>query len=159
LFIHRWPEMSKRKKSGLTRRGLLRSGAGLALGGAFGAGAASAAAPPAGRPDDYQALGVKHVINATRTVTLLAGSPTPPAARAAWVEASRHFVNLLDLHDKVGARIAKLAGVEAALVTTGAAGALLLAAAAAVTRGDRNRIRRLPDTAGMPNEVLIQKAH
>src|SRR5262249_15900572 len=65
----------------------------------------------------------------------------------------------IELHDKVGERIAKLVGVEAALVTTGAAGALLLGTAAAVTRGDAERIKRLPDTKGMRNEVLIQKAH
>src|SRR5262249_32964979 len=78
---------------------------------------------------------------------------------AAWVDASRHFVNLLDLHDKVGERIAKLIGVEAALVTTGAAGALLLGTAAAVTRGDPKRIARLPDTARLPHEGILQQAH
>src|SRR5207237_10206896 len=72
---------------------------------------------------------------------------------------AQHFVNLVELHDKVGERIAKLAGVEAALVTTGAAGALLLGTAAAVTRGDAALIKRLPDTKGMRNEILIQKAH
>jgi L-seryl-tRNA(Ser) seleniumtransferase len=75
------------------------------------------------------------------------------------VDASKHFVNLLDLQDKVGDQIAKLVGVEAALVTTGAAGALLLGTAAAVTRGDRDFIKRLPATTGMKNEVLLQKAH
>ncbi len=83
----------------------------------------------------------------------------PPEVTAAWLEASRHFVNLLDLQDKVGARIASLVGVEAALVTTGAAGALLLATAAVVTRGHADRIARLPDTTGMRNEVILQKAH
>jgi L-seryl-tRNA(Ser) seleniumtransferase len=83
----------------------------------------------------------------------------PPEVVAAWVDASRHFVNLVDLQEKVGARIAQLVGVEAALVTTGAAGALLLGTAAAVTRGDRRLIPRLPDTAGMRNEVVLQKAH
>src|SRR5205823_2544588 len=53
----------------------------------------------------------------------------------------------------------QLVEVEAALVTTGAAGALLLGTAAAVTRGDRDRIKRLPDITGMPNEVILQKAH
>src|SRR5205085_463933 len=67
--------------------------------------------------------------------------------------------NLLDLHDRVGERIAQLVGVEAALVTTGAAGAILLATAAAVTRGKADFIKRLPDTAGMANEVIVQKAH
>lgn len=107
----------------------------------------------------YQALGVKHVINATGTVTNLGGSVMPPEVVAAWVDASRHFVNLLDLQAKVGERIAKIIGVEAALVTTGAAGALLLATAAAVTGSDRKLIARLPDTTGMKNEVILQKTH
>src|SRR5262249_44021680 len=45
------------------------------------------------------------------------------------------------------------------LVTTGAAGALLLGTAAAVTGGERKLIARLPDTTGMKNEVLLQRAH
>src|SRR5262249_33660108 len=106
-----------------------------------------------------EALGVRHVVNAGGTFTILGGSIMPPEVTAAWVEASKHFVNLIELHDRVGERIAKLVGVEAALVTTGAAGALLLGTAAAVTRGDADRIKRLPDTKGMKNEVLIQKAH
>jgi L-seryl-tRNA(Ser) seleniumtransferase len=107
----------------------------------------------------YEAIGVKHVINATGTVTTLGGSLMPTEVVDAWVDASKHFVNLLELQDKVGEAIAKLVGVEAALVTTGAAGALLLGTAAAVTRGDVKSIRRLPDTAGLKNEVILQKAH
>src|SRR5205823_5575500 len=42
---------------------------------------------------------------------------------------------------------------------TGAAGAMLLGTAAVVTRGDAKRVQRLPDTAGMKNEVLLQRAH
>src|SRR3954451_10819166 len=114
-----------RKSTGtVTRRGLLQAGAGLALGGLLAADAP--AAPPAPWPGVYEALGVRHVINATGTVTNLGGSLMPPEVVAAWVEASRHFVNILELHDRVGERIAKLAGVEAALVTTGASGDLLL---------------------------------
>jgi len=148
----------KRKDSGnMTRRRMLQTGAGLAIGGTLSSGEAFAG-PPA-KASVYEALGVKHVINATGTVTVLGGSLMPPEVAAAWVDASKHFVNILDLHDKVGERIAKLIGVEAALVTTGAAGALLLGTAAAVTRGDQERIKRLPDTAGMPHEVILQKAH
>jgi len=144
----------------MTRRGMLKGGAGLALGGVLVSDAAGDAAPPqAGKTSVYEALGVKHVINATGTVTILGGSLMPPEVVAAWVDASRHFVNLLDLHDRVGERIAKLIGVEAALVTSGAAGALLLGTAAAVTGGDPERIKRLPNTAGMKNEVVLQKAH
>src|SRR5262245_29647913 len=150
--------MSTRKTNAVTRRGLLQGGAGLALGGVLGTGTASAASETKG-PDVDEALGVHHVINATGTVTILGGSLMPPEVVAAWAEASKHFVDMYDLHDKVGARIAKLVGVEAALVTTGAAGALLLGTAAAVTRGDRDLIRRLPDTKGMKNEVIVQRSH
>src|SRR5882762_269735 len=117
------------KKTKITRRRLFQAGAGLALGGVLGEGGPASAAENGSRPSVYQALGVRHVINATGTVTNLGGSVMPPQVVAAWVDASRHFVNLLDLQDKVGQKIARLIGVEAALVTTGAAGALLLGTA------------------------------
>src|SRR5438128_8398342 len=121
----------------MTRRGMLQAGAGVALGGLLGPGDAAGAKQRSGGPSVYEALGVKHVINATGTVTVLGGSVMPREVVAAWADAARHFVNLIDLQEKVGARIAQLVGVEAALVTTGASGALLLGTAAAVTRGDR----------------------
>jgi L-seryl-tRNA(Ser) seleniumtransferase len=142
----------------LTRRGLFRTGLGAALGGLLGGGTAPAA-KEAGKANVYQALGLKPVINCQGTVTVLGGSVMPPEVVAAWVEASKHFVNLPDLIDKVGDRIAQLIGVEAATVTTGASGSLFLATVAAVTRGNREFARRLPDTTGMRNEVIIQKTH
>ena len=90
----------KKNTGKMTRRGLLKAGAGLALGGVLTE--MAPAAPAAIRPSVYEALGVKHVINATGTVTNLGGSLMPPEVAAAWVEASRHFVNLLDLQAKVG---------------------------------------------------------
>jgi len=140
----------------MSRRRMLQTGAAFTVAGTL---STDAAAVPPSKASVYEALGVKHVINATGTVTVLGGSVMPPEVVAAWVDASKHFVNLLDLHDKVGERIAKLIGIEAALVTTGAAGALLLGTAAVATRADPKRIARLPDTAGMPNEVIVQKAH
>ncbi len=152
--------MTRKSEERMTRRSVLKTGAGLALGGAMAPGTAGGSEPsPDVRPDVYAALGVKHVINATGTVTALGGSLMPPEVVAAWISASRHFVNLIDLQNKVGERIAKLVGVEAALVTTGAAGALLLGTAAAVTRGDPKLVKRLPDTSGIKNEVILQKAH
>lgn len=147
----------KKRTSVVTRRGLLKASAGLALTGIVNP--AVSAEQASARPSVYEALGIKHVINATGTVTNLGGSLMPPEVVAAWVDASRHFVNLVELQDKVGERIARLIGVEAALVTTGAAGSLLLGAAAVVTRGDRRCIGRLPDTTGMKHEIILQKAH
>jgi D-glucosaminate-6-phosphate ammonia-lyase len=143
----------------MTRRKMLTTGAGAAVGGLFGHAAGSNARLPIGKQSVYEVIGVKHVINATGTVTTLGGSLIPPEVVAAWVDASKHFVNLLELQDKVGERIAALIGVEAAMVTSGAAGAILLGAAAAVTGADPDRIKRIPDTAGMKNEVILQKGH
>ncbi len=150
--------MKKKSSPRITRRGLLKTGATVALTGMLAPTANAAAVQPA-RQSVYEALGLRHIINATGTVTNLGGSVMPPEVVAAWVDASRHFVNLVALQDRVGERIAKLIGVESALVTTGAAGSLLLGTAAVVTGGDRRHIARLPDTRGMKNEVLLQKAH
>src|SRR5690606_23545264 len=56
-------------------------------------------------------------------------------------------------------RIAELLKCEAAMVSTGCASALSLATAACIAGTDRDKIRRLPDTHGMKNEVIVQKSH
>ena len=146
--------MQTNKGENLTRRTVLAAGAGCAVSGGLASPASGAA-----RVGVYEALGVKPVINAAGTLTSLGGSLMPPEVVDAWAEAARNFVDLADLEDKVGAHIARRLGVEAALVTTGAAGAMMVATAAAITRGDPDRIRRLPDTTGMRNEVITQKTH
>jgi L-seryl-tRNA(Ser) seleniumtransferase len=143
----------------MTRRRLLAGGAGFALGGIAAGEETTADARVLVRRSVYENIGVKHVINATGTVTNLGGSIMPPEVAAAWTDAAKHFVDLSDLQDTVGARIAQLIGVEAAMVTTGAAGAMLLGTAAIVTGGDPKFIQRLPNTRGMKNEVILQKAH
>ena len=149
--------MNRKGKTGMSRRSALQVGAGLTLGGVLGH-ATGAAVDPI-KPSVYEALGVKRVINAAGTFTNLGGSLMPPEVVAAWVEASKSWVNLAELQDQVGAKIAKLIGVEAAMVTTGAAGALQLATAAVITRGDAGAVKRLPDTTGMKNEIILQKSH
>jgi L-seryl-tRNA(Ser) seleniumtransferase len=73
--------------------------------------------------------------------------------------ASKHYVMLDELHDRVGERIAKLVRAEAAMVTCGAASALTLGTAGVLTGTDRQKINDLPNLANMKSEVLIQKAH
>ena len=80
-----------------------------------------------------------------------------PEVVAAMQVASRKFVKLEDLHEAVGKRIAELLTCPAALVTSGCASALALATAACVAGKDTRRIRQLPDTTGMKNEVIVQQ--
>jgi L-seryl-tRNA(Ser) seleniumtransferase len=141
----------------MQRRDMLR--AAVAAAGASSLGPAAAAGESVGTGSVYARLGVKPVINAMGTVTILGGSLMPPEVVRAMDEASRHFVHLPDLQKKAGARIAGLVGVPAAMVTAGAASAITVATAVAMTRGDAQRIAQLPDPTGMPFEVIQQKAH
>ena len=119
----------------------------------------------AATPDDaperdvIKELGVRSFINAAGTFTALTGSLMRPEVVAAMQVASRKFVQLEDLHNAVGQRIAQLLNCPAALVTSGCASALSLSTAACVAGDDRDKIRRLPDTTGMKNEVLVQRTH
>ncbi len=107
----------------------------------------------------YSRLGIRPLINAAGTYTALSACTMPREVVAAMEEASHAHIALGELHEAVGKRIAALTGAEAALVTSGAAAALLLATAACVAGKDPEKIRRLPDTAGMKNEVILQKSH
>ncbi|MBM3801465.1 MAG: aminotransferase class V-fold PLP-dependent enzyme [Acidimicrobiia bacterium] len=126
-----------------------------------GARPASGLRAAAGFPQNhiYAKLGVRPVINGLATATRVGGSLMPPEVVAAMEEAGKYFVSLPELHEKAGRRLAQLIGVEAALVTTGAAGSMTLGTAACVTGADPQKISRLPDTSGMKNEIIMQKSH
>lgn len=119
----------------------------------------SGAKLPAGSRDYFKELGVRPFLNAAGTYTTLTASLMHPEVVAAIDYASRTFVRLNELHDAVGAKIAQMVGAEAAMVSSGAAGALLCGTAACVAGTDPDKILRLPDTTGMKNEVIIQKIH
>src|SRR6476646_4052828 len=131
------------------------------LGGFIGAHTMPAAAAPAktaGR-DFFRELGVRPFINAAGTYTAMTASLMPPEVMDAINYASKYYVMLDELHDRVGERIATLVRAEAAMVTSGAASALTLGTAAVLTGTDRQKIADLPDLAGMKSAVIIQKAH
>jgi uncharacterized pyridoxal phosphate-dependent enzyme len=145
-----------------SRRRFLESISALPLVGGFtAAGAAPAAAASArkGAPDYFRDLGVRPFINAAGTYTAMTASLMPPEVMDAIQYASRHYVMLDELHDRVGERIATLVHSEGAMVTSGAASALTLGTAAVLTGKDQQKIVDLPNLAGMKSEVIIQKSH
>lgn len=105
----------------------------------------------------YEKLGIKRVINGIGYITSLGGSVMYPKALAAMNEAAHCFVDLNELLQKAGQKIAELVGVEGAYITSGAAAGIVLATAACIAGKDPARIKRLPDTEGMRNEVIIQR--
>ncbi len=105
----------------------------------------------------YKEMGAKPVINATGSVTLLGGSTPVAEVKAAMDAADSAFIPLIELEQVAGDRIADMLGVPAAYITSGAGSALTLATAAFMAGTDDAKIEQLPDTTGMPNEILIQK--
>ena len=98
----------------------------------------------------YERLGLRPLINAYGTMTSLGGSIMAPEVTAAIVEASRSFISLEQLQDKVGERLAALTGAEAAFVSAGAASGMMLAGAACLTGTDAEAVERLPDVGDRP---------
>jgi uncharacterized pyridoxal phosphate-dependent enzyme len=107
----------------------------------------------------YVSLGLKPIINAAGTYTHLGGSLMPAEVIEAMNKAAQHYVPIRDLTRATGERIAQLTGNEAALVTTGAAGAIFVGTCACIAGDDPDKARRLPFTDGMKNEVVVQKLH
>lgn len=142
------------------RRAFLKSFAaapGLGFLGGF-AGCSTPTSEASGR-DVIAELGVRKFINAAGTYTSLTASQMPPEVMAAINVARDSYCPLNDLHDAAGKRIAELCRVEAAMVSAGCASALSLATAACVAGDDPEKIKRIPDTDGMKNEVIIQAGH
>ena len=109
--------------------------------------------------DIYARIGVRTIVNGRGATTSVGGTLMPPEVTAAMAEAARAFVVLDELNAKVGEKIAAATGAEAGYVTSGAAGGMALAAAACIAGTDPARIRRLPDSEGMPNEIVLHRAH
>ena len=106
----------------------------------------------------YERLGIRTVINGNATLTRLGGSIMPPQVVAAMADASKHFVDIIELQKRVGEEIAKLTHNEAAYVSCGAAAALTLSTAACITGLDATKREKLPhlDTS-MKREVIVHR--
>ncbi|HZK12345.1 MAG TPA: aminotransferase class V-fold PLP-dependent enzyme, partial [Atribacterota bacterium] len=107
----------------------------------------------------YQDLCIRKVINAAGTYTVYGGSLVSNEVIRAMEIASHNFVDIDELLQKTGEYIAKLIGVEAALITAGAAAGLTLSAAACMAGSKPEFINALPNTEGMKNEIIIMRCH
>ena len=110
-------------------------------------------------PNLFDELGIEPIINARGTMTYLSGSLMLPEVVQAIQATSHDFANMYEVQDKVGERIAELLNAEAAMVTSGAAGALTLGTAACITGDDPEKIEQLPNLPGPQKEVIIQNEH
>ena len=110
-------------------------------------------------PDVYRSIGVKPVVNARGTFTIISGSLMLPEVRAAMDAAARQYVHLDELAESIGARLATLTGAEWGLVTAGCSAALTHATAACVAGGNPDLHVRIPNLAGFAKDEVIIPRH
>lgn len=148
----------------ITRRNLLKSTSLLALSSTIPAGALHAAETPTADALDlslgtniYESIGVRPIVNCRGTFTIISGSLSLPETKKAMDEASRHYVNLDELMEAVGKRLAELTKAEWGIVTAGCAAAITHATAACVAGANPERMQRLPNLEELKNEVIMAK--
>jgi uncharacterized pyridoxal phosphate-dependent enzyme len=148
-----------------SRRDLLKSS---------GAVAASAAAPAAAMasakamPKDmvvhtgtmeknlFTEVGVRPILNARGTYTIISGSRSLPQVKQAMFEASHYYVQMDEMMEGVGKELARLNGCEAAMVTNGCESAIILATIASIAGSNIEKCQALPYVKAK-DQVIIPK--
>lgn len=105
----------------------------------------------------YDRLGARPVVNCRGVYSELGGAIIGENVWAAMTEANRSAASMSELLEATGKRLAALLGAEAGRVTPGAAAGIALATAACMTRGDGEASERLPETSGLPDEIVFQR--
>lgn len=109
--------------------------------------------------DFFKELGIRTFINAAGTYTSMTGSLMPKEVTDAITYGTSDYVNLDELQDKVGERIAQLLDCEYATVSSGCFGAMSIGMAGVLCGTDQEKVKQLPNTEGMKNEVILQESH
>lgn len=113
-----------------------------------------------GKRDVIKELGLRTFINAAGTYTTMTASLMHPEVVDTIEAASKHFVMINEVQDKVGEKIAAMCHAESAMVTAGCWSALVLGTAGVLTRMDRKKVALLPDLSTFEKtEVIVQKSH
>ena len=153
---------SEKDSSQVSRRDVFRVGTAASVASLLAALPLRSSAAPAARlpsrgggPNVYEKAGCRPFINCTSTYTINGGSAQLPEVIDAVHEAAYYHVNLDELMAAIGPRIAELLGGEAAMVSSGAAGAVTCGTLACVAGGDPEKMQQLPDTTGIKNEVIV----
>jgi len=139
------------------RRFLARAARGAVVARLAGHVPAEGATATSGGLDPYTRIGVKPFINCTATLTINGGSATLPEVISTIEQASHYHVNLNELMDKVGDRLAELLQAGWGMVTAGAASSLMFATAGCLAGTDPEKIQRLPNLEGIKNEVIMPR--
>jgi seryl-tRNA(Sec) selenium transferase len=110
-------------------------------------------------PQIYQSIGVEPVINCRGTFTIIGGSVELPEVRAAIDAASQYYVQLDELANGVGQRLAELTGAEWGMIPSGCSAGMKHVTAACVTGGNPEKLIRIPNLEGFEKTEVIIPSH
>jgi uncharacterized pyridoxal phosphate-dependent enzyme len=104
----------------------------------------------------FTKIGVRPILNARGTYTIISGSQSLPEVKQAMFEASQYYVQMDEMMAAVGAEIASHMGSPSAIVTTGCEAAIALATVACICGTDPERSQSMPYIKAR-NQVIIPK--
>jgi uncharacterized pyridoxal phosphate-dependent enzyme len=104
----------------------------------------------------YTRIGVRPILNARGTFTIISGSRSLPQVKQAMFDASHYFVHLDELMDAVGKELGQLTGAEWGIATTGCEAAIALATVACIAGTNPEKSQALPYIKGR-DQVIIPK--
>jgi uncharacterized pyridoxal phosphate-dependent enzyme len=104
----------------------------------------------------FTRIGVRPLVNAKGTFTIVSGSCSLPEVKQAMFEASQYFVHLDELMEAVGHELGQLTGAEWGIATTGCEAAIALAVIACIAGTDPEKSQALPYVMGR-DQVIIPR--
>ena len=107
--------------------------------------------------DLFEKIGIKKYINASDTYTIYGGSRMNEKVLNAMAEMAKYFVDMDELQEILGEKIAKLTHNEGAYITNGSSAGLLISSAACMAGKSKYRQYKLPNTEGLKNEIIVTK--
>ncbi len=146
--------------AGLSRRDMIRGSAVLGFAPTLSAGSARELNPAREQHSSiYESVGVHPIINCRGTFTVVGGSLELPEVTAAQQAAAQHFVQLDELADGIGQRLAELTKAEWGMVSSGCAAGLAHATAACIAGGNPDLHVRIPNLNGFAKDEVVIPAH
>ncbi len=109
--------------------------------------------------DLHERYNLTRVINLSGPLTVYGTGQTTESVANLAAEALRQEWLISEIADRASEVIARWSGTDAGTLTASTASGVSLTCAACMTGADMGRVRQLPDTRGMKNEVIIQLGH
>jgi len=108
-------------------------------------------------PDNlFTRIGVRSLINARGTYTIISGSRSLPEVKRAMFEASHYYVQMDEMMEGIGAQLGRLTGAEWGIATNGAEAAICLATIACIAGANVEKCQALPFVKGR-DQVIVPR--